>query len=164
MATYTLGRSHVKNIFRDIPVVQQVNVKKRGRSTLKHTDTLEVKPYKKKPIPVAVREATWVLRCGRVFEHKCLTTWCPNTLTVFEFQSGHDIPESKGGATCPENLYPICARCNTSMGNRYTFKEWCDIQKSAAPALQIQATPHLQEPPPPVKARTWRRYFQCFRG
>ncbi len=157
------------NFFREISSshitqhIQQIPVKKKGRPTLKRNDTAEVKPYKKKPIPVAVREATWVLRCGRVFEHKCLTTWCPNTLTVFEFQSGHDIPESKGGATSPENLYPICARCNTSMGNRYTFKEWCDIQKPAVPPVQAQAQVQTQkqQQPPPTKARSWRRYFCC---
>ena len=82
------------------------------------------KPYKKQKIPVAIREAVWIRHCGRVFEHKCLTSWCPNKLTVFDFQSGHNIPESKGGETCVDNLYPICARCNMSMGNRYTFDQW----------------------------------------
>lgn len=80
--------------------------------------------YRKQKIPAAIREAVWIKRCGRVFEHKCLTSWCPNTITVFDFQSGHNIPESKGGKTIVDNLYPLCARCNVSMGDRHTFDEW----------------------------------------
>jgi len=82
---------------------------------------------KKERIPVALREAVWIHRQGRVFQGKCLTTWCPNIITVFEFQCGHDIPESKGGPLTLENLYPLCSRCNLSMGDRYTYKEWCDL-------------------------------------
>ena len=85
---------------------------------------IQPKTYKKQKVPAAIREAVWIRHCGRVFEHKCLTSWCPNILTVFDFQSGHNIPESKGGATCVDNLYPICARCNMSMGNHYTFDQW----------------------------------------
>lgn len=153
-------RSHVKNIFHNLPKEEPSTVtKKQGRGkAMKRSDSIAVKPYKKKPIPVAIREATWVLRCGRAFEHKCLTTWCPNILTVFDFQAGHDIPESKGGATSPDNLYPICARCNTSMGNRYTFQEWCAIQMSS-PA----PSPSMPPPPPPPPPRGFfSRYLNCF--
>ena len=115
------------------------------------------KKRKKKPIPAAIREACWQKRCGRVFEHKCLTPWCPNTITVFDFQAGHDIPESKGGPTTVENLYPICSRCNQSMGDRFTFQEWA--------ALHLP----LQHPPEPVKEKTVAppppsrsRFFRCF--
>ncbi len=158
-------KSHVKNLFRQIQihVPQHPATQKKGRRGKAaappppQPHESKAKPYKKKPIPVAIREATWILRCGRVFEHKCLTTWCPNTLTVFDFQAGHDIPESKGGATKPENLYPICARCNGSMGNRYTFQEWCAIQSSPAGP---------PPPPPPPKEvrqrRGWRRFFSCW--
>ncbi len=168
-------RSHMKMIFKDIPISvlpqssqivhtttkKQRKGLKRNESAVKPESQPQAqpapkKPYKKKPIPVAIREATWVLRCGRVFEHKCLTTWCPNMLTVFEFQAGHDIPESKGGATKPENLYPICSRCNQSMGNRYTFKEWCEIQ-AAGPA-----PPPEVEPPKPHRS-FFSRYFSCWK-
>lgn len=97
--------------------------------------------YKKQKIPAAIREATWIQNCGRVFEHKCLTPWCLNKITVFEFQAGHNIPESKGGPTTVDNLVPICARCNLSMGDRYTFTEWAA----------------LRNPPSLIK-----RYFCCF--
>ena len=81
-------------------------------------------PYKKKNIPRAVREAVWLRHCGRKFERRCMTTWCKNTITAFDFQTGHNIPESKGGTTTIENLVPLCGRCNLSMGNQYTFQEW----------------------------------------
>ena len=85
------------------------------------------KKKRKKPIPTALREQVWIHRMGRVFEGKCPTTWCQNTITVFDFQSGHDIPESKGGPTNLENLIPLCGRCNLSMGNEYTFEQWCKV-------------------------------------
>jgi 5-methylcytosine-specific restriction endonuclease McrA len=105
-----------------------------------------VKKYKKQKIPIAIREAVWVLRCGRVFEHKCLTSWCPNTITVFDFQSGHNVPESKGGKTIVDNLYPLCSRCNTSMGDRYTFDQWTAMVPEAEPK------------------KTWSRFFCLFKA
>ena len=78
----------------------------------------------KAKIPRALREQLWIERVGKKFEAKCKTSWCKNKMTVFDFQCGHDIPESKGGETNLQNLVPICSRCNLSMSNTYTFKEW----------------------------------------
>lgn len=115
--------------------------------------------YRKQKIPVAIREAVWITRCGRVFEHKCSTSWCPNKLTVFDFQSGHNIPESKGGKTCVDNLYPLCARCNLSMGDRFTFDEWTAMKSPIpAPAL-IPVTRPVQIQTEPYGLS---RYFRCF--
>lgn len=92
--------------------------------------------YRKKKIPKAVREAVWVKHVGRHFEYKCLTHWCPNTMTVFDFQTSHNIPESKGGATELENLYPLCGRCNQSMGSQYTYTDWYNLFKPKSPSMQ----------------------------
>ena len=81
--------------------------------------------YKKGKIPKAIREQLWVQKVGKKFETKCKTTWCRNKITVFDFQAGHDVPESKGGETTLANLVPICSRCNLSMSNQFTFKDWC---------------------------------------
>jgi 5-methylcytosine-specific restriction endonuclease McrA len=81
--------------------------------------------YKKGKIPKAIREQLWIQKIGKKFESKCKTTWCRNKITVFDFQAGHDIPESKGGETTLANLVPICSRCNLSMSNQFTFKDWC---------------------------------------
>lgn len=95
------------------------------------------KAKKKSSIPAAFREQIWLRQFGKVFETKCPTPWCKNRITVFDFQSGHNIPESKGGPTTPENLIPICSRCNLSMGDRYTFDEWAAISKESSPLANV---------------------------
>ena len=80
--------------------------------------------HRKKTIPKALREQVWLSQIGPKYEAKCPIGWCKNTITVFDFQSGHIIPESKGGPTTLENLMPICSRCNLSMNNQYTITEW----------------------------------------
>lgn len=107
---------------------------------------------RKAKIPAAIQEAIWVQKMGKLFQGKCLTTWCPNIITVFDFHAGHDIPESKGGDISVENLYPICARCNLSMGDRYTFKEWCALSPQPLQAPQAPQIPSVVEVP---KKKSW---------
>lgn len=80
--------------------------------------------YRKKTIPKAIREQTWIKTFGKDFEHKCYIKWCDNTINVFDFHVGHDKPESMGGDLSISNLKPICSRCNLSMSNNYTIQEW----------------------------------------
>ena len=107
-------------------------------------------PKRKEKIPVKLREEVWVAKMGRVFEGKCPTTWCTTTITVFDFESGHNIPESKGGATTIANLIPLCPRCNRSMGSRYTFDEWC--------AQHMEPVPVSIEPMP---RPWWKQWLLC---
>ena len=102
--------------------------------------------YKKQQIPRALREAVWIRHSGRVFDRPCSTPWCQNRINAFDFHTGHNIPESKGGATTLDNLIPICARCNLSMGNQYTFTEW---------ASTFRATTQ--------KKSMWKRFLGFFR-
>jgi len=88
-------------------------------------------------IPKALREQVWIKRFGKTFSNKCSTPWCRNIMTVFDFQCGHDIAESKGGLTILENLIPLCSRCNLSMGNAYTFKEWKQLSKPQSKWTQL---------------------------
>jgi hypothetical protein len=97
------------------------------------------KKYKKKAIPKALREQVWIQKVGHTFETKCCVQWCENQINAFNFQAGHNIPESKGGATTVDNLVPICDRCNCSMGDRYTIDEW--NQLGAKGAFVIPAAP-----------------------
>lgn len=83
----------------------------------------------KDKIPKALREQVWISHIGKKFESKCYVSWCKNRITVFDFQSGHNVPESKGGVTDISNLLPICARCNLSMGDNYTIDEWAKLSK-----------------------------------
>ena len=129
-------QSQVNTLFKDIPA------------------KLDTK-YKKRKIPAAIREAVWIKHCGRAFEHKCATTWCQNTITAFDFQCGHNIPESKGGTLALTNLYPLCSRCNVSMGDRYTIDEWNAIQ----PVLGLEPVT-LSDRSVQTK-RTWRQFFSC---
>ena len=75
-------------------------------------------------IPKALREQVWILKVGQKFETKCKIVWCTNRMNVFDYQCGHNVPESKGGETTVDNLVPNCGRCNISMGNHYTIDEW----------------------------------------
>ncbi len=78
----------------------------------------------KQKIPASLRHNVWIRWVGKNFDAKCTVKWCKNTITPFTFEAGHNIPESKGGATTLENLRPICSTCNKSMGNRYTIEEY----------------------------------------
>ena len=78
----------------------------------------------KEKLPKGVREQVWIKSFGKQFESKCFISWCENTINVFDFHVGHNIPRSKGGNNSLENLKPICSRCNTSMGSNYTIDEW----------------------------------------
>ena len=80
-------------------------------------------------IPKALREQVWIKYFGKKYKHKCYIFWCKNDISVFDFQVGHNIPESKGGETVLENLRPICSRCNLSMSNTYTIDEWNKLGK-----------------------------------
>lgn len=78
----------------------------------------------KATIPKALRNTVWLNNCGQEFHFKCQVSWCQNVMTPFDFETGHNIPESKGGATTLDNLRAICSQCNKSMGNRYTIDEF----------------------------------------
>jgi len=80
--------------------------------------------YTKAKIPKAIREQVWLTIFGKVYEHRCYIHWCRNMINVYDYHIGHDIPESKGGTLDVKNLKPICARCNTSMSDNYTIREW----------------------------------------
>ena len=84
----------------------------------------KIKRYRKANIPKALREQVWLQTFGKIYEHSCYIEWCSNMINVFDFQVGHDIPESKGGKLTIDNLKPICSRCNLSMGNNYSIEEW----------------------------------------
>ena len=93
---------------------------------------------RKDKIPKALREQVWLKCMGKVYEGKCPITWCSNTINVYDFQCGHNIPESRGGNTDLHNLFVVCSRCNTSMSNRFTIDEW--NAKSISPPPTVPTT------------------------
>ena len=141
--------------------------KGKGKVTEKGKAVSKPPPYRKKKITQALREQVWLARFGRVFEHKCYVTWCKNTITVFDFESGHNIPESKGGKTDLTNLYPICRKCNGSMGDRYSIDEWnalhTPIPMAPVENLVAEEKKTVEPVEKSVKRRKgWRRFFCCF--
>lgn len=115
------------------------------------------KPYRKQKISAALREQVWIQKNGPVFDAKCAVEWCKNKITVFDFQCGHDIPESKGGPTNITNLYPICGKCNLSMSNSYTLQEWSKLYEAVPEPLPVRVMPPIEP------KKSWiSRFFGCF--
>jgi 5-methylcytosine-specific restriction endonuclease McrA len=93
-----------------------------------------IKKKTKARIHCAVREQVWLNYTGQKFSTKCATRWCQNRIDVFNFQCGHKQAEAKGGATTVENLIPLCARCNLSMGTMH-FDTWDCLGAAAKPGI-----------------------------
>ena len=72
-------------------------------------------PRPRKTIPKRVRAEVWRAQFGRSTEGFCIA--CHRTLNAFDdWHAGHIIPAVKGGLPTEENLRPLCAPCNCSMG------------------------------------------------
>ena len=94
-----------------------------------NSNTITNTNYIKEQIPKRIRELVWTTYNGEIYTTKCFVSWCDNKINVFNFQTGHDIPESKGGTLDISNLKPICSSCNLSMSNKYTITEWSKLVK-----------------------------------
>ena len=73
--------------------------------------------YKKKKIPLAVKNATWNTYIG---EENGLGYCfiCDGVISRGTFACGHVIAEVNGGETTVDNLRPVCPSCNSSQGTR----------------------------------------------
>jgi 5-methylcytosine-specific restriction endonuclease McrA len=93
---------------------------------------------KRKQIPQPVRELIWRLYLGNSLDGVCYC--CNSPIKFTSFHAGHVIPDSAGGPATVDNLRPICASCNLSMGTmamddyvrQYALpgpgtKEWTDL-------------------------------------
>ena len=107
----------------DAKTLGNKTMRKRAKSQARHRQN-SLASGKKGRIPASLKAAVWLKYNGQKFTARCFVSWCPNYTNVFNFEAGHDIPESKGGATNIDNLKPICACCNKSMGNKYTISEF----------------------------------------
>ena len=120
---------------------------------------------KKKNISKKLKEEVWIKHFGETFSAKCPISWCSHKITVFCFEAGHNIPESKGGRTAIDNLIPICGECNRSMGDRYTIIEFSAIHEASKPTFH---TPSISSPPSPsipspiVKKQNFFQRLFCF--
>ena len=67
-------------------------------------------------IPKKVRTDVWNTFIGKEIPiHKCLCC-LKTTICMTDFQVGHVLSEHDGGSLNIDNLRPICASCNISMG------------------------------------------------
>jgi hypothetical protein len=119
---------------------------------------------KKKTISKKLKEEVWIKHFGETFSAKCPISWCSHKITVFCFDAGHNIPESKGGRTAIDNLIPICGECNRSMGDRFTILEFSAIHQSAKPTLPPTLPPPTPTPPTLtiVKKQNFFQRLFCF--
>jgi len=105
---------------------------------------------KKTKIPIALKQQVWLKHNGETFKAKCMVKWCSNQITVFNFHAGHNIPEAQNGPTIVDNLFPICATCNLSMGSNYTIDQFSDLiiveQVDTKPRIIHPASPHFLKP------------------
>ena len=128
VSTRSSSRRYAKK--KDVKIVEPSRPKKWRRMNVVNNPAQiqEEEPnkrrYRKKTIPSAVRQQVWLTYVGEQFKSKCKVKWCHNTITVFQFDFGHNVPESRGGSTTIDNLLPICSNCNGSMREHYTIDEW----------------------------------------
>ena len=71
---------------------------------------------RKKTIPKALREAVWKTYVGEEVGRTHCMVCQTNYISQLNFHCGHVQAEAAGGATDLQNLRPICASCNYSMG------------------------------------------------
>jgi hypothetical protein len=80
----------------------------------------ETVAYKKESIPKCVRNALFInyFKDSRVGVCQCCKR---ESITMGNFHAGHILAEANGGKTALDNMIPLCALCNTSMGTSNVF-------------------------------------------
>jgi hypothetical protein len=71
--------------------------------------------YKRKSIPKSVKDNVWNTYIGKtrgVGQCYC----CRGNIDSKNFDCGHIVAAAMGGENITENLRPVCATCNKSMG------------------------------------------------
>ena len=129
-------------------------MRNRFKSKTREKSRSKLPASKKKTISKKLREEVWLKHFGETFSSKCPIIWCTRKVTVFSFEVGHNIPESKGGKTTINNLIPICGDCNRSMGDRYTIDEFS--REFADTTIRVNVV--IEQP-----KTILQRIFNCFR-
>jgi hypothetical protein len=108
--------------------------------TIPETAKEEKKP-RKKAIPKVVKDLTWKTHIGDdIAKTKCLCCG-QNEIKMNSFHCGHVVAESAGGSNTVDNLRPVCASCNLSMGaqNMNEFMKEHNFPIAAAAAAPAPA-------------------------
>ena len=97
-------------------------------------------------IPQVVREQAWRKYLGGSLDGPCYC--CGKGISFTSFHAGHVIPDTEGGQTTLENLRPVCASCNLSMGTM-----WMNyyVQKYGLTGAASQEWPVNKNAPVPTR-------------
>jgi hypothetical protein len=90
---------------------------------------------KKVRIPKVLKDHTWDKWVGdTIAKTKCMCCGI-NNIKMNDFHCSHVIAEANGGLTSVENLRPVCASCNLSMGtkNMDVFRASCGFGLAEVP-------------------------------
>ena len=89
---------------------------RKHKSKVKNSKKTVKIPTKKRrtACPKSVKETLWRKYFGDNINGKCYI--CDTSITLFNFEVGHNKPFSKGGKWTVNNLRPLCRSCNRSMG------------------------------------------------
>jgi 5-methylcytosine-specific restriction endonuclease McrA len=73
---------------------------------------------KKSTIPKSIKTMVWNKYVGSSIAETLCICCQQEKISIRHFHCGHIIPEANGGSLELENMRPICAPCNSSMGSR----------------------------------------------
>jgi len=73
-------------------------------------------PKKKEAIPAAIKTLVWNKWVGEKEAEAGCYACRVTTISMRHFHTGHVVSEKHGGKCTIDNLRPVCANCNLSMG------------------------------------------------
>lgn len=93
---------------------------------------------KRKALQPALKIAVWEKYIGSSLHGVCFV--CATAPITFgtNVEYGHVIAVAKGGEDTVENLRPICASCNRSMGTRNLLEYRAQLLTSLAPMTEVR--------------------------
>jgi len=115
----------------------------------------------KQSIPKVLKDLCWTTHVGdTVATTKCLCCGV-HDIKMNNFHCGHVMSEANGGQLSVENLRPICAACNLSMGteNMDAFRFRCGFR---SPSPYRSFRPHQPHRPRNTRARFFDRLIRLF--
>ena len=95
---------------------------------MENIKNIGIQKVKKLQIPKKVKQLVWNTYIGE--EKGVAQCLCCDTTKIsqMDFTCGHIQSEANGGSTSVDNLKPICALCNSSMGTK-NMNEFMEIHK-----------------------------------
>jgi len=88
-----------------------------GNSISDHVEEEKKIAKKRKAVPKKIRYMVWRQYVGDSLNGKCYC--CDGDIIIENWHVGHVISVARGGGNIVENLRPLCASCNLSMGERH---------------------------------------------